>query len=50
MYSRTTVDGMMIIIVKPNVIYMTHQLIARRIQEKKKNMQHRENESITYGI
>jgi len=36
-YSRTTVDGMMIIIVKPNVIYMTHQLIARkRIQEEEK--------------
>lgn len=32
--SRTTVDGM-IIIVEPNVIYMTHQLIARkRIQEE----------------
>jgi len=37
MYSRTTVDGMMIIIVKLNVIYMTHQLIARkRIQEEEK--------------
>lgn len=37
MYSRTTVDGMMIIIVKPNVIYMTHQLIARkRIQEEER--------------
>lgn len=37
MYSRITVDGTMIIIVKPNVIYMTHQLIARkRIQEEER--------------